>query len=112
MALRVNNLRLAVEEPEESLRLELARTLGVRAGDVSRFRILRKSLDARSRDELAFVYSAAVDLAENEQHVFRSRRDSRVERFEPPLFVEPPAGVAPLPERPVIVGSGDRKSVV
>jgi uncharacterized FAD-dependent dehydrogenase len=106
MPLRVNNLRLAVEQPEASLRDTLAETLGVCPADVSRWRILRKSLDARSRHDLAFVYSAAVELGEDEQRVFRSRRDPRIESYEPPRFDDPPPGQEPLPERPVIVGSG------
>jgi hypothetical protein len=106
MSLRVNNLRLAVEAPEESLRETLARTLGVSPSDVGRWRILRKSLDARSRDELVFVYSAAVELDEREERVFRSRRDPRIEKYEPPHFEEPADGRKPLSERPVVVGSG------
>ncbi len=106
MPLRVNNLRLAVEQPEESLRDSLAQALGVRASDIGRWRILRKSLDARSRTELAFVYSAAVELGEDEQGVVRSRHDPRIERYEPPRFEEPDPGREPLPDRPVVVGSG------
>jgi uncharacterized FAD-dependent dehydrogenase len=106
MPLRVNNLRLAVEQPEESLRDSLAQTLGVPASDIGRWRILRKSLDARSRNELAFVYSAAVELGGDEQQVIRCRRDRRIERYEPPGFDEPDPGAEPLPERPVVVGSG------
>src|SRR5262245_14691119 len=106
MPLRVNDLRLGVDESEDALRDALARTLVVGAGDVSRYRILRKSLDARSKHDLAFVYSAAVELGADEQRVFRARRDRRVERFEPPVFSEPVPGREPLPERPLVVGSG------
>src|SRR5438552_2880368 len=106
MPLRVNNLRLAVEAPEESLRETLASALGVRPAEIGRWRILRKSLDARSRDELVFVYSAAVDLNEGEEQVFRSRRHPRIEKYEPPHFEEPVVGRERLSERPVVVGSG------
>src|SRR5215471_7550501 len=106
MPLRVNNLRLGVDQPEESLRDSLAKTLGVRPSDLSRWRILRKSLDARSRHDLAFVYSAAVELGEDEERVFRSRPDARVECYQPPEFEEPAFGSEPLPERPIVVGSG------
>src|SRR5260370_1092248 len=108
MPLRVNNLRLAVEAPEESLRETLASALGVRPAEIGRWRILRKSLDARSRDELVFVYSAAVDLDEREEQVFRSRRDSRIEKYEPPHFEEPVNGREPLSERPLVRRSGPR----
>jgi hypothetical protein len=106
MPLRVNNLRLAVEAPEESLRESLAQALGVRPSDVGRWRILRKSLDARSRNELVFVYSAAVNLEDREERVFRERRDPRIEKYEPPHFHELLPGREPLEDRPVVVGSG------
>ncbi|HEY3968543.1 MAG TPA: FAD-dependent oxidoreductase [Planctomycetaceae bacterium] len=106
MTLRVNNIRLAVEQPEQALRDALAQTLGIRPTDLARFRILRKSLDARSRDDLAFVYSAAVELGDDEQRVFQSRRDPRVESYQPPVFAEPAAGSDRLADRPVVVGSG------
>src|SRR5579863_5681953 len=99
MPLRVNNLRLPVEAPEESLCDSLAKKLGVRLADVSRWRILRKSLDARSRHELVFVYSASVELLENEEGVFRARRDPQIECYDPPFFDEPPPGEEPLAER-------------
>ncbi len=106
MPLRVNNLRLAVEQPEESLRDTLAKTLGVPTSDVGRWRILRKSLDARSRNELAFVYSVAVELGEDEDRIVRTRHDPRVESYGPSQFEEPLPGHEPLPERPVVIGSG------
>ncbi|HEY2253197.1 MAG TPA: FAD-dependent oxidoreductase [Planctomycetaceae bacterium] len=106
MPLRINNIRLGVEQSEEALPEVLARTLGVSLADVSRWRILRKSLDARSRDDLTFVYSAAVELGEDEQRVFRQSRDPSVESYEPDRFDDPVPGPAPLAQRPVVVGSG------
>ncbi|MBI3864673.1 MAG: NAD(P)-binding protein [Planctomycetia bacterium] len=106
MTLRVSNIRLPVDQPEDELHGELARMLGIPQADVSRYRILKKSLDARSRNDLAFVYSAAVELGDDEPRVFAARRDPRVEAYESPHFEEPPAGSEPLAERPVVVGSG------
>src|SRR5580704_10530366 len=99
MSLRVNNIRLGVEQSEDSLPDVLARTLGVSPNDLSRWRILRKSLDARSRDDLMFVYSAAVDLAEDEQRVFGKRRDPRVESYEPARFEDAVPGPGRLSHR-------------
>lgn len=106
MTLRVNNIRLPVEQPEQALRDALARALGLAPADVSRFRILRKSLDARSRDDLAFVYSAAVEVGDDELRVFQTRRDPRVESYQPPIFEEPRCGRDDLAHRPIVVGSG------
>jgi uncharacterized FAD-dependent dehydrogenase len=106
MSLRVTNLRLPVAAPESDLASVLAQRLGVRADDVGRWRILRKSLDARSRHELEFVYSAVVDVPD-EAHCLRLlRANGDVQHFAPQAFDDPPPGSEPLEHRPVVVGSG------
>jgi uncharacterized FAD-dependent dehydrogenase len=111
MSLRVSNLRLPLDEPEAVLAELLARALGVHPSEVSSWRILRKSLDARVKDQLHFVYSAEVQLGQDEAdviaHARRGRQgDLRIERHETPAFMLPPPGIEPLRHRPVIVGSG------
>ena len=107
MSLRVNNLRLPVEQPESEVAAHLARQLGVAPEDIRAWRILRKSLDARSRHDLSFVYSAVVDLrdqsAESSEKI---GRDSNVSPYAASTFNDPSPGTAELDERPVIVGSG------
>jgi hypothetical protein len=106
MKFKVTNLRLPVEQPEETLRIELARALGVQPADVGAFRILRKSLDARVHDALAFVYAAAVELPDGSAPRRASHDGARVEPYQPPAFEEPQPGAAPLPSPPVVIGSG------
>lgn len=106
MSLRITNLRLPVEQPEEALPEVMARSLGIPATEIRRWRILRKSLDARSRDDLEFVYSALVELPGVESARLRPRQPVKIEAFEPPVFVEPACGSDPLDDRPVVVGSG------
>jgi uncharacterized protein len=107
MPLRVSNIRLPVEEPESALADAVAQRLGVRSDELTQWRILRKSLDARSRTGLRFVYSAEVHLPEADR---RFRSDAAVKEdvawFAPSQFEEPPTGEEPLVERPVVVGSG------
>jgi uncharacterized FAD-dependent dehydrogenase len=72
---------------------------------VKRLRILRKSLDARSRHDLQFVYSAELDLEDGVR--FRSERARcDISPYSPESFDDPPAGDRPLAHRPVIVGAG------
>lgn len=106
MSLKLSNIRLAVEYPEAELPKVLAAKLRVPVSEVTRWRILRKSLDARSRDSLQFVYSAIVELpAEAEQHSLE-RASSEIEAYVPDQFDEPRPGQESLGERPVVVGSG------
>ena len=69
MTLRISNVRLSVDEPEAHLPERLAAVLGVSPGDLLRWRILRKSLDARDKDALQFVYTAEVAVPDEEKRL-------------------------------------------
>lgn len=101
MSLRVSNLRLGLDDSEESLPDLLANRLGVGRDAIANWRILRKSLDARRHDEIHFVYSAEAELADESLVVAPG-----VARSEPDDFDWPEPGSEPLRNRPVIIGSG------
>ena len=64
MSIRIANIRLELGEPEEGLPEKIADRLGLGPDAIAGWRILRKSLDARSHDDLHFTYSAEVRLAD------------------------------------------------
>jgi uncharacterized FAD-dependent dehydrogenase len=110
MAIRIANLRLRLDEPEAVLPEHLARALGLPREAIVRWRILRKSLDARDSEALRFVYTAEVSGLDDEaQRVEQARRkhsEMRVDLYVEPPFTMPAPGADPLRHRPIIVGSG------
>src|SRR5437660_10014035 len=111
MAIRISNLRLGLDEPEESLGEHLARVLGLAPSALGSWRILRKSLDARVKESFHFVYSAEVQPLEDENHLLalakrRGHGELRIERQQESPFTLPPRGSLPLEHRPVVIGSG------
>jgi uncharacterized FAD-dependent dehydrogenase len=108
MSVRVPNIRLPVDVPESELPGVLARRLGVEPTDFSRWRILKKSLDARSSNNLQFVYTTLVDLPAETLASATLRRNLRdgAGIYSPPEFDDPFPGSEPLAERPVVVGTG------
>ncbi|HYV35253.1 MAG TPA: NAD(P)-binding protein [Gemmataceae bacterium] len=110
MTIRVSNLRLPIDEPEAALRARLAPAIGVRENDLHSWRILRKSLDARQKDSLQFVYAVEVCCPEEEAviaaHAVKRRGDVQIDHYTEPPFEMPPPGDRPLSSRPVIIGSG------
>src|SRR5713226_3121779 len=69
MSLRVSNIRLGLDQPEAILSEKLAGILRIPADLLGRWRILRKSLDARDKEHIGFVYSVEVSLADEEAKV-------------------------------------------
>ena len=106
MLLRITNLRVPVEQPESELPALVKRQTGLQQVDLASFRILRKSLDARQRDRLQFVYSISVDLPDPPRKKLPAGGDLRIETLSPVSFDDPATGCEPMPYRPVVVGSG------
>ncbi|MBX3443162.1 MAG: FAD-dependent oxidoreductase [Planctomyces sp.] len=105
MSLRITNLRTPVEQPEVELPQLIAGRLKLRREDLAKLRILRKSLDARSRHDLQFVYSAEIQLREGVQ-VRKPPSEWDVAPYQSQPFDDPSPGAAPLSQRPVVVGTG------
>jgi uncharacterized FAD-dependent dehydrogenase len=110
MPIRLSNVRLPIDEPELALPGTLARAMDLKPEEIGRWRILRKSLDARDKRDLSFVYSAEVVVPQDEANLV-ARVQSKKSRISAEIYREPPfempqPGSQPLPERPVIVGSG------
>jgi uncharacterized FAD-dependent dehydrogenase len=103
--LRITNLRMRVEESERALHQAVARKVRVSADDLQRFRILRRSLDARKTDRLEFVYSVAIDVPEGAV-TDKVLANSNIGRFDAPAFEDLSPGSDPMTERPVVIGSG------
>ncbi len=88
----------------------MARALNLRVGEIDSWRILRKSLDARDKSDLAFVYSVEVRVPQGERRLVErlARRSGPVaaELYRETPFEPPQPGGEPLAERPIVVGSG------
>src|SRR5947209_20500400 len=109
MPVRVSNLRLPLGEPETALPEHLARALGLSPPAITRWRILRKSLDARRKDALQFVYTAEVCCPCEEARIVAlargKQREVRIDRYQEPPFELPAPGPKSLDDRPVVIGS-------
>ncbi len=108
MSLRVSNLQLSVMVPESELPQHLAQRLGITPELLTRWRVLKKSLDARSPSALKFVYTSLVDLPEEvlQTEAVQRRLKADIQRFEPPQFEDATGGLEPLEHPPVVIGSG------
>ena len=106
MSVRITNLRMPVEQPETELPKRIARRLKLSDQEILRWRILRKSLDARSRSDLKFVYSAIVDLQDEAVCLKRLEMDRDIVLYQPESFDDPQSGKQSVTSRPVVVGSG------
>jgi uncharacterized FAD-dependent dehydrogenase len=103
---RLTNFRTPVETDDRELTTLVSHQVGVPADDLSVQRILRKSLDARQRNRLQFVYSLLIESPASLPCSSRLEGGARLESWTPSTYADPDQGTQPLTHRPVIVGSG------
>lgn len=100
--IRVRQVRLGLNE--DNLKARVARKLKVPEGDILKLIIKKKSLDARRKNDIHYVYEVDVDLLAPEKILKRNMADILEVKDEKYQFVA--SGDKPLKHRPVIVGSG------
>ncbi len=102
--LRLNSLPLPLDMGEKELRLAAAKKLNVKAEELLSFRVVKKSVDARDKGDVHFVYGVDVGLKQEEDVLRRLR-------FGTATKVEEEKASRPLPRasfarRPVVAGAG------
>ena len=64
--IRVRNLRLEIGEPEALLRKKAAKKLRLSERGIASLKLLKKSLDARRKSDLHYLYTVAVTVRGDE----------------------------------------------
>lgn len=98
----IPNLKLAPGADEAALKTLAAKALKIPAGDITGLRIRKKSLDARKKDDIRYVYTVGVTVRGDEQRLVRRCRSAAIAHEK----AYPIPHVAPPETRPVIVGFG------
>ena len=100
--LRIDNIKTEPGAPEALLRQKAAAILRVAEKELTGFRVLRRSVDAR--EGVRLVWSVAVSV-KNEASALRRCKNKNVSRYVPAVYALPQAVKSPR-LRPVVVGAG------
>jgi uncharacterized protein len=107
MLLRITELRLPVDHDEEDLVEKVLKMLRAEKRDLRRLLIRRRSIDARKRENLLFLYTVDVDVLHGNRILARRSSSSRVMPAPDLTYSVGTIGkAAPEGVRPVIVGTG------
>lgn len=98
----VRNLKLPLDTDERNLTTLAAAALRIPAEDIRSLKIVKKSLDARRKSDIHYLYSAAVETRGKEERILR-RSGKNCELYRPFEYEIP---VVRDKNRPVIAGFG------
>ena len=96
--LKIENVRIYEDLNVEDLFNKALKKAGISKSDVTSIKITRKSIDARNKKDVHYLYSFAVNVKDE-------RKYPKVKKYEEVVFPEPACN-RKSPYRPVIVGMG------
>ncbi|RMO79416.1 hypothetical protein ALQ33_05147 [Pseudomonas syringae pv. philadelphi] len=107
LMLRITELKLPIDHPEEDLRVALLQHLGIDSSELLDFTLFKRSYDARKKSsELCFIYTIDFQVRDEEALLRKLANDRHV--GPAPDVSYKVVGHAPegLTERPIVVGFG------
>ena len=105
----IRQLKVAVSEQEiEGIRQAIAKKIHITAASIYEIEILKRSIDARKKPDLFYIYTVAVrlDIHQEKKLLKKCAKDTDISLYQPMTFQMPKSGEQPLSKRPVIVGMG------
>lgn len=102
--IKISNLKLKPDQEVEVLKSQAAKLLHLSVKDIEEFQILKKSLDARKKENLFYNCSVLIRV-KKEEEVLRKNKNPQIEIFKEKPYVFPKTERISK-ERPVIVGMG------
>ena len=103
--LTIRDLTLPLRHDPSMLYYLAAQALGVQAAQITELRVRRRSLDARKKPELRWIYTVDVSTRKSEKQLLRACRNPRVNPAKEIYYKPPKAAIVPA-QRPVVVGFG------
>lgn len=103
--IRINQIKMKLTEGEDRLTERAAALLRLKPQELCSVKIVKKSVDARHKPDIRYVYSVNVTV-ENEKKISKSVLNNNIFFTEEKKYSMPEAGGEKLPESPVIVGMG------
>lgn len=110
--IRINQIKIPIVHTNEQSDLtkeqlldKAAKLLKINTDQIKILQIQKKSIDARKKPKLYFVYSLNV-LVENETAVMKKVNDKNIMLIKEKKYEVPQKGVLELKHRPVVAGAG------
>lgn len=103
--IRLQQLKLRITHTEAELKKEAANVLKISAETIDSITIIKKSIDARKKNDVKFVYTLDI-LIPNEKNILRKNQNPNIQTAKTINYTYPKCGETLLKNRPVIIGSG------
>ena len=102
--LRIRQIKLPINHNKQNLKLKIAKKLKIKENEIINFKINKKSLDARDKKNLIYVYEIDVNLKNENNILNKNLKD--ILKTPNETYKLPTPGNQKLNHQIIIVGSG------
>ncbi len=104
--IKVDQIKLSVFEKESKLIDIVAKKLRINSSDIKDYSILKKSVDARKKPDVYFVFSIVVTVASDleKKIIAKSKKDNNINLYKNIVYTIPEA--TKKVESPIVIGAG------
>lgn len=103
--IQITQIKLSINHKENDIKKQIAKQLKILEQEILSFSIEKKSIDARKKNDIYFVYNVSVKVAD-ENKVMKKLRSPNITIGEKPKYQYKPTGQEVMKQRPVIIGMG------
>ena len=104
--LRITELRLPLDHPEEDLRKAVVTRLGIKSDDLLSFSVFRRAWDARKKSAIKLVYTIDVEVRDEARVGARLKDDRHVNPAPDTTYKFVARAPKRIKKRPVVIGAG------
>ena len=103
--LQINQIKLPISHSAVDLEQKIRKILKLTKQEPFTYKIIKKSIDARKKPELFYVYSCLVSLNQS-QRVLKNAKNPSVIMVDEKTYKLPDCGTTKLKHPPLIIGAG------
>ncbi len=104
--LRLTEVKLPLDHPEEAIRAAILGRLNIPAADLLGYTIFRRGYDARKLSAIVFIYTLDVEVRNQASLLSVLAGDRRIQTAPDTRYHLPTRAPAGLSSRPVVIGTG------
>lgn len=104
--LKVDQIKLSVNDSESKLKGIIAHKLKVNENAIKDFSILKKSIDARKKPDVYYVFSVIVSLSKDDEKriLAKCKKDNNINPYKPMVYTIPKLNKES--DSPIVIGAG------
>lgn len=106
--IRVRQIEIDIEKDhQKELKKKISRKLSIDPNLIKTLKINKKSLDARRKPQLFYVYEVDIELSnDQEKKILKTNKSNDILKTPNETYIFPKIGNKKISQRPIIVGSG------